>query len=148
MSTQATYQLIQTPVSNDQYTFEQLAYIEAYDAEIEDHYAYVAFKQTHRDNESWCIRILSRSLGGALLRPAEIAQQSRLATVQGKSHFSWGLRKDPSFEDPRHIEFRVHVVEGRPTEVEIVLQVLQAGRRPAAPESVRFAWPAAIAAVS
>jgi hypothetical protein len=144
-STQTSYQLIQTPASNADYLFEQLGYIEAFDGELEDNYAYVAFKQTSHKTGGWHVRILSRTIGGALLGPAEIAQQSRLASVQGKPYFSWGLKKEPGLGDLRHIEFRVHVVDGRPTEVEILLQLLLAGGRPDSLHSLRFAWPAAIA---
>jgi hypothetical protein len=67
--------------------------------------------------------------------------KARETAAQGKSWFQWGYSFDPSPGDPRNIQFRVHVKDGQPNEIEMFVQLRQYGGVAAAPQSVRFLWP-------
>ena len=45
--------------------------------------------------------------------------------------------------DPRQIEFRVHVQDERPSEIEIFVRLRKADHSAGTPKSVRFPWPPA-----
>lgn len=49
---------------------------------------------------------------------------------------------DPSASDPRNIQFRVHVKDGQPSEIEIFVQLRKFDGTADAAKSVKFAWPA------
>lgn len=136
-------QRVLTPDSNDAYTYEQLAYVEAYDAVLNADYAYVAYREQARSDGRWRVEIRSNMTAGATLEPDAIASQARAAGAQGKQYFTWGYSFDPSEGDPRHVEFRVHVAGGQPAEVELYVRARRFDHTPDEPHSVRFAWPGA-----
>ncbi len=49
---------------------------------------------------------------------------------------------DPSASDQRCIQFRVHVENGQPKEIEVFVQLRKFDGASDAPKSVRFPWPA------
>jgi hypothetical protein len=53
----------------------------------------------------------------------------------------WGYSFDPSVGDPRCIQFRVHVSDGRPSAIEIIAQMRRADGTADAAKSVTFPWP-------
>jgi hypothetical protein len=134
-------QLVEAPVSNAHTSFETLGYLEAYDAVINCDYAFVAYKETSRATGEWRIRIKSSQTAGALFEPALIKGQARSAGAQGKSWFQWGYSFDSSASDPRSIQFRVHVKEGRPSEIEMYVQLRKFDGRADDAKSVKFPWP-------
>ena len=67
---------------------------------------------------------------------------ARSTGAQGKSWFQWGYSFDPSASDPRCIQFRVHVANGQPREIEIFVQLRKFDGTADAPKSVKFPWPA------
>lgn len=135
-------QLVEAPASDANYRYETLAYLEAYDAVHNDDYAFVAYKETGSDGE-WRVRIKSRQTAGAVFEPEAMRLQARAAGAQGKPWFPWGYSFDPSDGDPRQIQFRVHVAGGRPSEIEMLVQLRKFDSSPDDPKSVKFAWPAA-----
>ena len=66
----ATKQLVEAPASDSSNRYETLGYVEAYDAVLNDDYAYVAYKETGSDGE-WRVRIKAKGTAGApeLTRP-------------------------------------------------------------------------------
>lgn len=141
MNKTATRQLIETPANvpgGAQY--QHLAYVDAYDAVINCDYAFVAYKET--DDFGWRVRIKSSQTAGAVFEPDAMRSNARSTGAQGKPWFQWGYSFDPSASDPRNIQFRVHVKDGQPSEIEIFVQLRKADGSSDGPKSVKFPWPA------
>jgi len=139
--TQTTTQLIEAPASvPGSTTYQQLAYLDAYDAVLNCDYAFVAYKET--DSFGWRVRIKSSQTAGAVFEPDAMRSNARSAGAQGKPWFQWGYSFDPSAGDPRCIQFRVHVANGQPSEIEIFVQLRKFDGTADAPKSVKFPWPA------
>ena len=136
-----TPQLIETPANvpgGAQY--QQLAYLDAYDAVINLDYAFVAYKETD-SNGDWRVRIKSSQTAGAVFEPAMMKSNARSTGAQGKPWFQLGYSFDPSASDPRCIQFRVHVVNGQPSEIEIYVQLRKFDGTADTAKSVKFPWP-------
>jgi hypothetical protein len=88
------------------------------------------------------VRIKSSQTAGAVFEPAMMKSNARSAAAQGKPWFQWGYSFDPSAGDPRNIQFRVHVKDGQPSEIEMFVQLRKADNTADAPKSVTFPWPA------
>lgn len=120
--------------------YEHLAYLDAYDAVLNCDYAFVAYKET--DSFGWRVRIKSSQTAGAVFEPDAMRSNARSTGAQGKPWFQWGYSFDPSDGDPRCIQFRVHVVNGQPSEIEIFVQLRKFDGTADEARSVRFPWPA------
>lgn len=134
--------LIDPPTSTDSQTITPLASIDAYDAVLNDDYAFVAYKETDRSSGAWRVRISGRRTPGSVFEPEAMRLSARSAHAQGKPYFTWGWGMEPSAGDPRMVQFRVHVADGRPSAIEMVIQLRNADGSAAAPRTVTFAWPA------
>lgn len=134
--------IISAPESTSTSTYEQLAYVDNYDAVLNCDYAFVAYKETSRDSGAWKVWIKSSQTAGGMFDPDAMVSNARSAGAQGKPWFQWGYSFDPSAGDPRCIQFRVHVKGGKPSEVEIFVQLRKADHSAGEARSVRFAWPA------
>ncbi len=134
-------QLVEAPASDASNRYETLAYLDAYDAVLNDDYAFVAYKETDSSGE-WRVRIKSRQTAGAVFEPEAMRLQARAAGAQGKPWFQWGYSFDPSDGDPRQIQFRVHVAGGKPSEIEMFMQLRKFDSTADDAKSVKFAWPA------
>jgi len=121
-------------------TCQTLAYVEAYDAVLNSDYAFVAYRETD-SNGDWRVRIKSLATAGGVFEPAAMKSNARSAGAQGKPWFQWGYSFDPSAGDPRNIQFRVHVKDGQPSEVEIFVQLRKFDGTADAAKSVKFPWP-------
>ncbi len=134
-------QLVEVPASDANYRYETLAYVDAYDAVLNDDYAFVAYKETGSSGE-WLVRIKSRQTAGAVFEPEAMRLQARAAGAQGKPWFQWGYSFDPSDGDPRQTQFRVHVAGGKPAAIEMFVQLRKFDSTADDAKSVKFAWPA------
>jgi hypothetical protein len=101
----------------------------------------VAYKETDGGGD-WRVRIRSSQTAGAVFEPAMMKSNARSAGAQGKPWFQWGYSFDPSPSDPRNIQFRVHVKDGQPSEIEMLVQLRKFDGTADTPQSVRFPWPA------
>jgi hypothetical protein len=136
--------LVEAPASDSNCEYTPLAYVEAYDAMLNDDYAFVAYKEASRSNPAdWRVRIKSRNTAGAVFEQEAMRLQARAAGSQGKPYFVWGFTFTPSPGDCRCIEFRVHVAGGKPSTIEMFLQMRNADGSPGEQKSVQFPWPAA-----
>lgn len=138
----ATKQLVEAPTSDTTHEITPLAYLEVYDAVLNDDYAFAAYKEVDRGGEGWRVRIKSRHTAGAVFEPEAMRLQARAAGAQGKPYFVWGFNMEPSAGDPRQVEFRVHVQNGQPASIEMYVRMREYGGAAAAPKSVSFGWPA------
>ena len=134
-------QLIEAPAAEHGNRIETLAYLEGYDAVLNSDYAFVAYKETDTSG-AWRVRISSKGTSGAVFEPDAMKSQARAAGAQGKPWFQWGYSFDPSAGDPRCIQFRVLVADGKPSEIEILLQLRKFDHSADEAKSVRFPWPA------
>ena len=133
--------LLRTPISGSTTKYETLGYIDAHDAVLDCDYAFLAYKETNRENGEWRVRIKSSQTAGAEFDPAVIRAQSRVAAAEGQSCFTWGYSFEPRVADVRQIEFRVHVVAAEPAEIEIFVRLRNADHTGSEPKSLRFPWP-------
>jgi hypothetical protein len=134
-------QLVDTPASAPGGTqYQQLGYVDAYDAIINSDYAFVAYKETDASG-AWRVRITGRQTAGAVFEPDAMKSNARAAGAQGKPWFQWGYSFDPSPGDLRNIQFRVHVQDGKPHEIEMLVQLRKFDGSADEAKSVRFAWP-------
>lgn len=137
-----TNPLLETPANvPGRAQYQHLAYVDAYDAVLNCDYAFVAYKETDSNGE-WRVRIKSSQTAGAVFEPAMMKSNARSAGAQGKPWFQWGYSFDPSANDPRTIQFRVHVKDGQPSEIEMFVQLRKADGSADAAKSVKFPWPA------
>jgi hypothetical protein len=135
--------LAEAPVSDASRTYQSLGYVEAYDAVLNCDYAFVAYKEIDPSANQWRICIKSTQTAGGSFDPAAIRGKARETGAQGKPYFTWGYTFEPSASDPREIEFRVHVADGLPKEVEIFVRLRKADHSADTAKSVKFAWPQA-----
>lgn len=133
--------LVEAPASTDSQTITTLGSIEAYDAVLNDDYAFVAYKEADRGGD-WRVRIKGLRTPGAVFEPEAMRLNARSTGAQGKAYFTWGWSLDPSAGDPRCVQFRVYVRDGKPAEVEMFVQLRKADGSAAEAVSTRFAWPA------
>ena len=136
-----TPQLLEAPASvpcGAQY--QHLAYVDAYDAVLNLDYAFVAYRETDSSGD-WRVRVKSSQTAGAVFEPLQMKSQARSAGAQGRSWFQWGYSFDPSAGDPRNIQFRVHVKNGQPAEIEMLVQLRKFDGTADEAKSVRFPWP-------
>ena len=134
-------QLLDLPTSDASRKYEQLGYLDAYDAVLNCDYAFLAYKETESATD-WRVRIRSSATAGAVFEPAMMKNKSREANAQGKPWFQWGYSFDPSPADPRNIQFRVHHRDGQTSEVEMYVCLRKADGTAGAEKVVRFPWPA------
>ena len=135
-------QLIEAPTSDATYRYETLGYVAAYDAVLNCDYAFVAYKEIETSGD-WRVRIKSSQTAGAVFERAAMQSKARETGAQGKPWFQWGYSFDPTAADPRNIQFRVHVKEAQPSEIEMFVQLRKFDAGADTAKSVRFAWPAA-----
>lgn len=133
--------LIEAPSSSNTQDIKVLAELDAYDAVLNDDYAFVAYKEVDTASGEWRVRIKARHLTGVVFEPDMMRSNARSAGAQGKPFFTWGNCIDPSAGDPRSVQYRVHVQGGKPSEIEIFVQLRKADGTVDAPASVKFAWP-------
>jgi len=134
--------LVEAPADDPGHAYETLGYLDAYDAPLNIDYAFVAYKETDRDTGAWRIRIKSSQTAGAVFEPEAIRLKARETGAHNKPFFPWGYSFDPSPSDPRHIEFRVHVKDGRAASIEMFTRLRKGDGSPDEPRSVSFPWPA------
>lgn len=132
---------VEAPAATGDWRYETLAYVDAYDAVLGADYAFVAYRETNVASGAWCVRVRSSQTAGGVFEPDAIRARARAAGARGEPWFPWGYGFEPSPGDPRQIEFRVHVRDGRPDGVELFVRLRNADGSAAEPRAVAFAWP-------
>lgn len=133
--------LIEAPASTPSQDVKVLAELDAFDAVLNDDYAFVAYKETDKSTGEGRVRIRARHLTGVVFEPEAMRLNARSTGAQGKPFFDWGNGIDPSQGDPRSVQYRVYVKDGKPSEIEIAVQFRKADGTADAPKSAKFAWP-------
>jgi hypothetical protein len=135
--------LIEAPQSDATLQIDVLGSIDAYDAVLNDDYAFVIYKETEKGSGAWRVRIRARHLTGVVFEPEAMRMQARGTGAQGKPYFTWGNGIDPSAGDARSLQYRVHVKDGKPSQIEIALTLRKADGSADSPVSLSVPWPAA-----
>ncbi len=136
-----TTKLIEAPASTPSQDIKMLAELDAYDAVLNDDYAFVAYKETDNSTGDWRVRIKGRHLTGVVFEQDMMKMNARSTGAQSKPFFTWGNCIDPTGGDPRSVQYRVYVKDGKPSEIEIFVQLRKIDGSADAPKSVKFAWP-------
>ncbi len=134
--------LIEAPASDSSLQIDVLGSMDAYDAVLNDDYAFVIYKETERGSGQWRVRIKARHLTGVVFEPEAMRMQARGTGAQGKPFFTWGNGIDPSAGDARSLQYRVHVKDGKPSAIEIAITLRKADGSPDTPASLLTPWPA------
>ena len=134
--------LIDAPLSDSNFEYTPLAYVEAYDAILNGDYAFIAYKEACRSDGQWRVRISGKQTAGASFEPEAMRLQARANGAQGKPYFVWGFNMSPTPGDCRCVEFRVHVANGKPASIEMFLQMRNADGSAGEAVSATFPWPA------
>lgn len=134
-------QLISLPADDGSYSYQQLGYVDAYDAVINCDYAYLAYKETDKSGGAWRVRIKGNQTAGTVCEPDMMRSNARQAGAHDKPYFVWGYRFETSPSDPRQVEFRIHQKDGEPSEVEMVLGMRKGDGSAGPVKSVKFPWP-------
>lgn len=139
-----TKPLLQAPTDDATNTYTTLGAVDAYDAPLNCDYAFVIYKETDRSGGAWRVRIRSSQTTGVVFEPAMIAAKAREAGAQGKSFFTWGAGIDPTPGDQRRVEYRVHQAGGRPSSLEIMVQMRKFDGAADEAKSISVPWPEAL----
>ena len=131
-------QLLEAPVADFYRSYETLGYIEAYDAILNEDYAFVAYQETDRITGAYWVKISSKGTSGALFAPAAMRTRCREAGARNEPYFTWGYSFTPSAADPRQIEFRVYQKAGVPDMLEIFIVTRQADGTAQNAKSIRM----------
>jgi len=133
--------LIEAPASDSSLQIDVLGSMDAYDAVLNDDYAFVIYKETERGSGQWRVRIKARHLTGVVFEPEAMRMQARGTGAQGKPFFTWGNGIDPSAGDARSLQYRVHVKDGKPSAIEIAITLRKADGSPDTPAWLLTPWP-------
>jgi hypothetical protein len=138
-------QAVPLPKSSSHTEFEQLAYLESFDAVVDKLYALLVYKETKVGAGKWVIRIKSSVTAGTVFDPWSSALKSALrkAAAHEEKYLVWGFNLKPSEGDPRLVENRVLVdAEGKPTALEVHLVTRKADGSAMAEVVETVDWPA------
>lgn len=142
-------QTIPLPKSSASITYEQLGYVESFDAVVDKLYALLIYKETRTNNGKWVVRIKGSVTAGSVFdldnRSLENAIRSSMA--HGEEYVVWGFNLTPKDNDPRLVENRLFFNEnGEPAKIEIHL-ITRDPNGAALPEKVlNVDWPGAASA--
>jgi hypothetical protein len=102
-------QAIDLPKSSSSILYEQLGYIDSFDAVVDKLYAFLIYKETSTDNKKWVVRIKSSVTAGAVFDPENKSLQSAIqkAHAHKQAYVVWGFNLVPKGDDPRLVENRI-----------------------------------------
>jgi hypothetical protein len=137
-------QAVKAPKSTDHAQIEELGYIESYDAVVDKMYAYVAYKETKPTKETWRLCLKGSVTSATFVDPFHSAFKSALQKAVGRDETSlaWGYGIEPKESDPRRVELRVLLTDGKPSGVQMTLVTRKADGSAREPEVLTVGWPA------
>ena len=137
-------QEIQLPKSSSGIVYEQLGYLESFDAITDRLYALLIYKETKTDSGKWVIRIKGSVVPGSVFDPdnRSFTDAIRKAKAHDEEYIVWGFNVTPKDNDPRMVENRVFYNENNePVRIEVHL-VTRNSNNSAQPEKiVHINWP-------
>lgn len=117
-------QAISLPKSSNSIVYEQMGYLDSFDAVVDKLYAYLIYKETKTSNGKWAVRIKGSASPGATFDPENRSLETAIqkAYAHGKQYLVWGFNLVPKDADPCFVENRLFLGnEGEPTKIELHL---------------------------
>ena len=139
-------QAIQLPKSSASIMYEQLGYLESFDAIVDKLYAMLIYKETKTDSGKWVIRIKGSVVAGSVFDPdnRSLADAIRKAKAHGKEYLVWGFNLTPRDNDPRMVENRIFCNEdSEPERIEVHLVTRDTNNNALPEKIVHIDWPGA-----
>lgn len=139
-------QALDLPKSSSSLTYEQLGYLESFDAVIDRLYAFLIYQETRTDNGKWVVRIKSSVTAGTVFDPENrsLASAIQKAHAHKEEYVVWGFNLIPNGDDPRLVENRIFFNESgefSKFEVHLVTRDHQGNALPK--KVISIDWPAA-----
>ena len=137
-------QEIQLPKSSAGITYEQLGYLESFDAIVDKLYALLIYKETRTDSGKWVIRIKGSVTAGSVFDPdnRSLLDAIRKAGAHGEEYVVWGFNLTPKDNDPRLVENRVFFNENNePEKIEVHLVTRDSNNNAQPEKIVHIDWP-------
>ncbi|MFC2129171.1 hypothetical protein ACFLQX_00150 [Bacteroidota bacterium] len=102
-------QAIPLPKSSSSIIYEQLGYINSFDAVVDKLYAFLIYKETRTSNNKWVVRIKGSVTAGTVFDPDNRSLESAIQKAQahGEEYLVWGFNLVPKGDDPRLVENRI-----------------------------------------
>ncbi len=142
-------QAIPLPKSSSSMTYEQLGYLESFDAVVDKLYALLIYKETRVNNGKWLVRIKGSATAGSVFDPDNLSLENaiRKALAHNQDYLVWGFNLTPKENDPRLVENRLFFDEnGQPTGVEIHLITRDPEGKALSEKVEKVDWPGAVPA--
>lgn len=107
-------QTISLPKSSPAIVYEQLGYLESFDAVVDRLYAFLIYKETRTGNNKWVVHIKGSVTAGTVFDPENKSLTSALqkAHAHDEEYLVWGFNLTPKDGDPRLVENRVFFNSG------------------------------------
>lgn len=128
-------------------TSEQYAiwgYAETRDDLEKQWYGFIVCQRKNLDTGKWDVRVFTKSgnVTGSALTPEQATEKTVQAKEEGKTFVLFGSPFNPLGElDYRRIEYRLYQENGKPTAVEVFVQMRNADRSPKEPVTLKVDWP-------
>lgn len=117
-------QSIPLPKSSASTKYEQLAYVDSFDAVVDKLYAFLIYQETNTSSGKSVVRIKGSVTAGTVFDMDNKSLQSAIQKAQahGKEYIVWGFNLAPKGNDPRLVENRLFFnADGDPTKIELHL---------------------------
>ncbi|PLX21227.1 MAG: hypothetical protein C0599_08180 [Salinivirgaceae bacterium] len=108
-SDDSTKQAIPLPKSSSSITYEQLGYLESFDAVVDRLYAFLIYKETRLNTNKWVVHIKGSVTAGTVFDPENksLLNAIQKAHAHEEAYLVWGFNLLPKEDDPRLIENRI-----------------------------------------
>ncbi|MFC1582460.1 hypothetical protein ACFL4W_02860 [Planctomycetota bacterium] len=137
-------QAVTVPKSSASIAYEELGYIESFDAVIDKLYALLVYKETKTDSGKYVVRIKGSVTAGTVFDPdnASLENGIRKAMAHKEEYIVWGFNMVPKDEDARLVENRLFFdEEGEPSAIEVHLVTRDPDGKALPAEMIRVDWP-------
>lgn len=139
-------QAIPLPKSSSSITYEQLGYLESFDAVVDKLYAFLVYKETRSSNNKWVVRIKGSVVAGTVFDPENRSLENaiRKELAHGNEYLVWGFNLVPKDQDPRLVENRLFFDEnGEMTKIELHLITRDPDNNGLPEKVLEVSWPGA-----
>ena len=138
-------QAIPLPKSSSSIEYEQLGYLDSFDAVVDKLYALLIYKETRTSNSKWVVRIKGSVVAGSVFDPDNSSLENAIqkAHAHREEYVVWGFNLTPKDNDPRLVENRLFFnEEGEPTKIEVHLITRDPDSNALPEKVVSVDWPA------
>ena len=137
-------QSIPLPKSSASIEYEQLGYLESFDAVVDKLYAFLIYKETKTDSGKWVVRIKGSVTAGSVFDSDNRSLENaiRKAQAHGEEYIVWGFNLTQGDNEKRLVENRLFFnADCEPTKIEIHLITRDPEGNPLPEKMVSADWP-------